>query len=59
MKLELFYVVKQLSTEPHPNPRIRYVSGPYASFANAFSVMTEQYPGDESYIIVSSIEEVA
>jgi hypothetical protein len=59
MKLELFYVVKQLSTEPISNQQIRYVGGPYASFNIAFEVKTEQFPGDDSYIIVSSIEEVA
>ena len=57
MKLELFYVVKQIKTAPGKEPAIRYVRGPYPSFATAIDIMESEFPGTD-HIIVSSVEEV-
>ena len=56
MKLELFYVVKQIKTAPGMEPVIRYARGPYPSFAVAIDIMNAEFPG-EDYIIVSTVQD--
>ena len=58
MKLELFYVVKQIKQLPRGEAVIRYARGPYSSFVAAHDIMQEDFAYDDSYIIVSSVEEV-
>ena len=57
MKLELFYVVKQVKQLPRGEAVIRYARGPYPSFATAIDIMESEFPGTD-HIIVSSVEEV-
>ena len=56
MKLELFYVVKQIKTAPGKEPAIRYVRGPYPSFAVAIDIMNAEFPGTD-HIIVSTVQD--
>ena len=56
MKLELFYVVKQLNRLPGNESVIRYVRGPYPSFATAIDIMNAEFPGTD-HIIVSTVQD--